>query len=272
MKTREKALFITDYTFDKRVDGYKRVYIGHEFCERLMPQVCDLNRAIDYCKNYSNIALTIVTSLMTDKYFKKLANILDIAVTKNINIEVVCNDFGVMQFVSKNYNTCTLVCGRSLFSQSLWPQQELVKTVYSALFRKKMFWRANQKEYQALHFLERLRSFDVKRIDISSISDACTYGYSLSKAGFNLSIYSPYRFLTYTRYCNFASNDKISFRQSVLGCKRECKDRHIVFTRKSIPLKYFMHENVILIEDNFNLNDYNYYIDRIIYYDEIMNS
>lgn len=87
-----------------------RVYLGHEFCEHLLPSPAFVARSLAVV-NDAGIALTLATPMASDGCLRQLRRLLPLLPEAT---EVLCNDWGVAALVRRDYPALRVVAGRSL--------------------------------------------------------------------------------------------------------------------------------------------------------------
>lgn len=138
--------------------AFKRVYIGNEFCPRLLPGNDRLRRLIVKAKEEGlsvTVALPYMRQSWSEKFHEILSTLSEIAVQSREKIEVIINDFGLLhQIECENYSVIP-VLGRMLNKQykdprSQWLSQEN-ETIYSNGFNHPTL-----SEFLSQHFISRL--------------------------------------------------------------------------------------------------------------------
>lgn len=84
------------------------IRLGNEFCERLMPSVKQVKKAIEKAENLG-LSFALVLSNLTDKGHRKLERLLP-ALPENT--EVVVNDWGTAAMIAGDYPHLSLSAGR----------------------------------------------------------------------------------------------------------------------------------------------------------------
>jgi hypothetical protein len=121
-RAREKALFL-----DPRLaggpacDGYDRIYIGTEFCERLLPSVAMLETVLSR-RAKAALPLTLVTPYLTDAGMGRVEKLLRLLSRRGPEaMEVVCNDWGTLHLLGTRYRgRFQPVLGRLLMGRWIW--------------------------------------------------------------------------------------------------------------------------------------------------------
>jgi hypothetical protein len=88
----------------------KRLYLGNEFCDRLIPNRIQYQQCINEIQQ-AGIHLSLVTPSVADKAMKKLTPAFESLQTGS---EVIVNDWGVLRVIDKHYPDLVPVAGRQL--------------------------------------------------------------------------------------------------------------------------------------------------------------
>ena len=87
-----------------------RVYLGHEFCERLLPRPPELRAALRRAAAV-DLAVTLATPVASDAGMASLRHLLPLLPDGG---EVVCNDWGVVALVRREHPHLRAIAGRQL--------------------------------------------------------------------------------------------------------------------------------------------------------------
>jgi hypothetical protein len=90
---------------------FTRIYIGNEFCQKLIPAVSQLQRFLSFC-DAEGLALSLLTPYVTDEGLQGLRPLLERLACGGCEAEVVVNDWGVLRLVQRDYPTLRVVLGR----------------------------------------------------------------------------------------------------------------------------------------------------------------
>ena len=117
----EKAIFITNPANLKYYKpGFSRIYFGSEFCQTLIPTVESLERALDFARS-KNLEFSFVTPFVTESGLYCLEEIFGFLESRVENCEVIVNDWGVLEVLSRRYKGFVLSLGRLLTRQGRDP-------------------------------------------------------------------------------------------------------------------------------------------------------
>jgi len=107
----EKALKIPSIQSltNKNIVEFDRIYFGHEFCERLLPDLDQLKRAIDIIKK-SQAKFSLLTPSVTEYGLKSIKSLVSLLREDD---EVIINDYGVLNMVETEFKNPILI-GRIL--------------------------------------------------------------------------------------------------------------------------------------------------------------
>ena len=100
-------------------DDCKRIYFGHETCEKLLPTINEIGDLLEIAEK-RHLGLTFVTPFLTERGMENTLRFIDQlnAVTASA-IEVVMSDWGLIHWLALNKNAGTPVAGRLLVGQQL---------------------------------------------------------------------------------------------------------------------------------------------------------
>lgn len=93
-----------------------RLYFGQEFCQYLIPEVADLEKAYYFARQL-DWAFTYVTGYLTDAGVDKVRRNLEFLAQQDDEIEVVVNDWGVLSTLARDFPALHPVLGRLLVKQ-----------------------------------------------------------------------------------------------------------------------------------------------------------
>ncbi|MCX5896063.1 MAG: hypothetical protein NTZ51_09570, partial [Proteobacteria bacterium] len=118
----EQAVFISNLNNLKYCDeNFTRLYIGTEFCERLIPSLQQVKKILSFAEK-RGLGLTLVTPFVTNQGLKKLEKVLALLAEQAPGAEVVFNDWGVFQFLKEAQLPVTPVLGRLLTKMKRGPR------------------------------------------------------------------------------------------------------------------------------------------------------
>ncbi|MFH1414964.1 MAG: hypothetical protein ABIH89_02625 [Elusimicrobiota bacterium] len=234
----EKALLYTSGLKLTGVEGMSRIYIGDEFCERLLPTGSEIDKLLSLCKEKS-MGITLVTPYLTDAGIEKRLDLLQRLQKTTDNPEIVVNDWGFMEKLAETGNSSRLVLGRLLISQYLSP--------YHIRFLREKRLHKNRVRRNYCFFPDRfmnlLKVKRVDRIEFNSLDHYLACQPQLEENGIKAHIYHPFEYMTVSRYCGYAVKGPDVHSMITESCRRECFS--YIAVKKS---RYF--GNKIIIKGN----------------------
>ena len=260
----EEALFITKIEDFKHIKtSYSRLYFGNEFCEHLIPNVEVLTAVLERCKD-KNMALSVVTPFVTDAGIEKLKKILDFLRIKEVDLEIVINDFGVLDLVQSEKYDFNLVLGRLLSRQKRDSRIDVVSNKLPAGLKQHFSFCYLDRE----EIIELLLDFGIKRIELDNLSSGIRRS---QNRRLKASLYYPYAYISTTRLCPARKIFKKNFHlRLVEDCNKECRHGNMILKNKSIPYDIILKGNTYFrYIDKLPLDLDVLGIDRIIYQPEI---
>jgi len=264
MKTKESALLLNNNALQQEISPeVGRLYIGDEFCERLIPS----NSAIEGIRNHNNISsrfLTLVTPSLTNDGMQRLSQLLDLIVKTNINLkEVVINDWGVLKLLRNYEARFKIILGRILVSRylSIFHSQDLMRNY--ARNRKKINFFCLFPE----SFLDFLKKENISGLEFNSYQHLSVTYKQISEYGFRAHIYYPFQYLTNSRYCNCINGFTSYFRSAIAGCNYDCKNSRAIMTNNDFPRRIFIKGNTYFTREEKSSQELDLEADRIIYND-----
>jgi hypothetical protein len=287
----EKTVFITHCGQLKcfNAKNYSRLYYGNEFCERLIPSQCELQKALGFAKK-NDMNFSLVTPYVTDFGLEKLKALFNIVKDLKISPEVIVNDWGVLKLIKDSYPSLEPVLGRLLVKQKRGPGlKRLLERKSHMIFvrdsrnpqkkillvQKKLppgldyyYKGSNAASVPILH--DFLLSCGVRRIELDNPEQGIIL--NLPKGSISASVYIPYCYIATTFFCLTAGCDekKHSFLKIKL-CKRECRKYIFELRHKSFQKVLYLKGNTQFYKNStFNRREYlRMGVDRIVYEPEI---
>jgi len=234
----EKALFINEIAQLKNFEGYDRIYFGSEFCERLIPTKEELIKVLNLVEK-NNLEFTFMTSFVTDYGLDLLCPLFNELSKRMMNAEIIINDWGVWNYVKKNYNFSNLVLGRLLNKQKRGPRiMNFLKDLPQADL---------ERFRECAVVVKIFRDFLIKKKFIRVELDNLLQGIKTDLAKTNLkgSLYYPYVYVSTTRHCltNFSNDPVKSHYPGILPCKKQCKLISFSLKNKAMPVQIIIKGN-----------------------------
>ncbi len=216
----EQALYITRIQQLEYVrEDFARIYFGAEFCERLIPSVDDVIRIAAFVQK-RGLALTLMTPYVTDPGLDTLVPLFDAVRDMGMLVEVVFNDWGVLDLLRKEYPAFVPVMGRLLNKTKRGPR--IMNIVDKLPGTCRNYYESSVLSVGAA--CDFLKKRSVYRVEC----DNQLQGIRLENTDQKImkSLYIPYVFVSTTRFCLTAGCDDPE-RTDFVGvdvCTRQCRD------------------------------------------------
>ena len=240
---------------------FSRLYLGQEFCERLLPEVETLSSALKFVRE-KNLDFTLVTPPVTEKGLKKLIKLLEFLRQEGgKRYEIIINDWGVFSYLKEENYQNPLVLGRLLVKQKRGPR---IMNLKGKIPETAMdhFKRAAVDSPLMTRFL---RENGIRRIELDNL----LFGMKREADSLPASLYYPYAYITLTRLCLFAHFGKRHLR-GIVPCQKECEKFQVKLTHPSMPVPLIMAGNAQFYEKKELPPDLSGLgIDRLVYEPEV---
>jgi hypothetical protein len=258
----EYALHIKKLEELSRWDSYySRVYVGSEFCSKLMFSLPELEEVVSFVRS-RNMGLSIATSYCNESNLPTYKMAIDFIRKEYPEAEIIVNDWGV-------FNICVAfsvktVIGRLLVKQKRDPRIfDVLDNLSSEAKSRVMDIGLND---SILNFL---KSKNIKRIELNNVSQ----GVNLEniKNDFDFSLHVPFVCVSVTRYCGSEFKNKPD-KFGIKECQaKACKN--IELYNKDLKKIIFRSGNAFFYK-NYTLPENIQYskIDRIVYDSKIENN
>ena len=109
--------------------GFKRVYIGNEFCPHLLPSCNNLVKMLDISLKEDlkvTIALPYVTQDKIEYIDEILSNVQNWCVKNNVQAEVIANDWAVVNMVNTKFFELQCILGRLMNKRKKDPRAKMM--------------------------------------------------------------------------------------------------------------------------------------------------
>ena len=214
----EQSLYISKITNLKYWDqDFNRLYFGMEFCERLLPSLSQLKKALDFVQK-NNAGFTLLTPYVTNSGLQKVEKLITTLLTSKPDSEIVFNDWGVFHLIKEYHSPLKPVLGRLLNKMKRGPRIVNIKEKIPAASNE-YFMTPNLSIPEISDFLI---THNIQRVEFDNLLQ----GLNLNGINNNLhlSLYLPFAYVTTTRFCLMASiNHPEELKIGVLPCKKECQ-------------------------------------------------
>ncbi|MGO9145391.1 MAG: hypothetical protein ACLQDF_03405 [Desulfomonilia bacterium] len=244
----EHALYVTCAEDLKHYNTqYTRIYFGNEFCERLIPSEKELGRVLDFVKD-NHLEFTFLTPFVTNDGMEKLDPLRSLLDGRGVPVEVVFNDWGVLERINRESTYIHPVMGRLLNKMKRGPR--LMHFLNIVPNETVDYFRTCSLEMPV--FQKFLIENRVKRAELDNVLQGIDL--DLSGSGISLSLYVPYAYVTTTRLCLACRGEDPDWEEKIgiVPCSRECRKYAFKLTHPVLPVpliskgntKFFRNETV----------------------------
>lgn len=263
-----------------RKGKYQRIYWGIEFCQNLIPSLSDTEKILRFAEENS-LRLSFVSPFVTERGLKKLKKIFSRLRKQKIEVEIVVNDWGVLEYLHAEFNgTFEIALGRLLVRQQrdMEIKKVLEKQPPFAVRGKDgkiniVIHKVPDKQYQdgarqsyvnSPFAQDLLAGFGVKRVELNNLLQ----GVNLKGIRLKKSLYTPFVNISTGRFCPMETRCQKTYRINV--CKRECQKHYDLLRKKAVPKIIYKRGNTTFYKNplNFTLLK-NYEVDRIVFQPEL---
>lgn len=232
------------------IKSYSRLYFGHEFCERLLPSLEDLEKVLEFALK-NDLHFTFLTPYVANEGIRKVNTLLSFLVREAPQSEVVFNDYGVFRLLRNNYPSLKPVMGRLLNKMKRDPR---ILDIYRLLPEGAIkYFKGFSLNVPALHNF--LLKNGVTRVELDNVFQGIDL--DISSLGFSASLYVPYAYITTTRAC-LAINCDVHGMEDIIGifpCKKECQKYTFYLRSRAMPVVLIRRGNTIFIKNEEVSND-----------------
>ncbi|NLH38767.1 MAG: hypothetical protein GX445_01740 [Elusimicrobia bacterium] len=210
----EKAIVVSSYkNLLEEMDGYDIIYLGDEFCPNFI--------TLDDLLKLKNIRKkkVFLTPMVTDREIQKIISILDFNKKNILFDEITINDIGLLKYIYDNKIDIKINIGRILLLS-------LSSSITSN------------------YFINMFKKLNISSFEIDS-ADHLKYINNLKN---KISLHTPYRYITMTRFCPSAKNRWIK------DCRNRCSKRYMLLQSKLFG-NIFINGNAYFYRDEPLLTD-----------------
>jgi hypothetical protein len=216
----------------------ERIYFGTETCEYLIPGLEEVKEV--YSNSIKEYEFTFVTPYVGERGIEKLISIFNFLNSQdNDEIEIVVNDFGVLQLLNTKFINLIPALGRLLIKFKRDPRFSVsgycakadnIKNINRVIRNQNEIIRDNSlsvKQYQ-----EFLKKKGVKRIGIDAVPQGVNLSGGKKTWGFPVDLYWPWTYITSNRNCSIAAYTQLgkSFHPTEESCLKQCKLYEFAFS------------------------------------------
>lgn len=243
-------------------DDFSRVYIGNQYCHNLFPNHDKLIKLMDKALSEGleiTIAFTYIREKFVDKVRSDIDSIFDWCVKNSTSVEIIVNDWGMLEILSSKLDRLAPVLGVLLNKRKKDPRS----TRKIGIERFNSYLEDNN--LNAEHFCEFLRSKGINRIEYESHGIASNY------APLKASISFPYYQTNTSQYCPLYAqcvHFNRNYQKFITECPKYCSDFIMMFPKNVSAIgrynSIFGLDNDLLQNKNALENLKNSPIDRIV--------
>lgn len=240
---------------------FSRIYFGQEFCERLIPGIKELEKAIIFAEE-SGLAFTFVTPFVTEAGLESWGNLLEKLHELAPGSEVVFNDLGLFDLSKEKYGGFVNLLGRLLIKQKRGPR--ILRLMNKAPEEMIGHFRRFNADYPQLARFYKELGFS--RYELDNTLQGIERDSEVPA-----SIYFPYLYVTTTRMCLVNQCDsRTESMRAIFPCKQECRRMDFEISHSEIPTPVILAGNTQFIKnENLPQDLEKNLIDRLVYQPEI---
>lgn len=198
---------------------FSRIYFGQEFCERAIPAVADVLKALDLARRQRK-NFTLVTPYVTEPGFIKLTSIFEQLQRIYANCEVVVNDWGVLHLLRRQFPRLTPILGRLL--NKMWRDPRIDFFLKDFSPQDLQLFRTSGLASPYMQGL--MKQLAVKRIELDNLPQGLDP--NLTHWGYQISLYLPFGCISTGRICfsgSWGLKTKDKFSASQTSCGQQCQ-------------------------------------------------
>ena len=204
--------------------GFERVYIGSEFCHNMLPEKEQLKKIMDICiaESYKiTIAFPYLMESEIDYEEEKLAVIDNTAKENRMLIEVIINDYGMIELVKK-YQNLVMIWGRLQNKRKKDPR---IKYMWSDKNHMDLF---KENMLNNDFYIDKLKQIGVTRFEMESFS--VDNSHINGKCSIHFPFYQINTSMFCTMYAHCKNNNKLKQSQ-VYECPRYCENYVYIYPK-----------------------------------------
>lgn len=222
---------------DKLEKKISMVYIGNDFCDRIKWDFSDILK-LYHKTTHRGLKLGLKTPFITESTIEYFQDLMKNIANASINIEVVINDFGLLDYIEKNgyLKTIQITMGRLLCRQKTDKMtKDLKGKVSDTVYQHFCTPVALANSYSELIRKYHITAFEFENID-------CEVYFPKVDFEYRIVLTYPYVSVGSTRLCPY-----IEKQNEVLGiwdCNYECKNKKL-YIKEDLCGEYVYINNTI---------------------------
>ena len=180
------------------LNSIDRIYFGTEFCDNLIPSIGDIKKIKDYCSHH-DYGFSLVLPYITEGKLDCVDQILKDLNDLKEDIEVVCNDWGIVYLINQKYTCLKIVLGRLLDKMS--KDSRLSDRDYHQLFDQNSLFYIKNSNLHTKSYQNILKKNDIKRVELDCPPQGLCLSDTEAEEDISVSVYVPFGFITTGRMC-----------------------------------------------------------------------
>ncbi len=254
------AAYITDVAQARDpLPDVRRLYFGHEFCEKLLPVADDLAHVADFCRA-NDLGLTLVTPPVTSAGLARVEKLLARLEVHDAADEVVVNDYGVLHLLRRRHPRLEPVLGRLMSKQQRDPRlmrlfagQAVPRPVGGRLVldvplpdEAAAMYRATS--LSAVRAQRVLLALGVRRVELDNPLHG--FDYEGGVHGAAASLYVPFGVVATSRRCTADPRRAARpFTDRLTACEHECRRTVFELTAEHIAAPLYRRGNTLFFRN-----------------------
>ncbi len=197
-----------------------RIYFGNEFCQHLIPTLEEVKSAYNLAIDLE-CSFTLVTPYVTEDGLKKLIPLFEFLSNHTKGVEIVINDWGVMNLIHREYPSLVLVLGRLMNKMPRDPRVTRHYNIPGVPKDALAFPQQSNVTIQSYRTL--LKSYGINRVELDNVFQGIDMDFN--KLELEASIYISYGYVTTGRICLSGNLNLTREKKFVSGnrCSKECQ-------------------------------------------------
>ncbi|MBN1117530.1 MAG: hypothetical protein JXA77_10015 [Bacteroidales bacterium] len=277
VKVNQTALSILKKYYDLQLGQYykdyiSRIYFGNETCEYLIPALGEVQKVFKYCAD-NEYGFTYVAPYTGPNGMEKLRDIFEFLKDKE-DVEVVVNDFGVLQLILTEFKSIKPIIGRLLVKTKRDPRFSVTGYDYSPnQLKNTSKVEKNQTEAIMSSSFENktLQKFLIDK-GVTRISlDSLPQGYEKKTLkGWQLpaDIFWPWTYITSGRLCAIAAHTDTRRKYNLVDrpCNKQCRMYEFNFESDKQMLQTVQRGNAVWMDNESNyLENFKAGFERLVF-------
>ncbi|MCU0589713.1 MAG: hypothetical protein MUF52_16380 [Syntrophobacteraceae bacterium] len=222
--------------------GLDRIYVGDEFCFHRLPTVGEISSVCRWAGRYG-LPLTLLTPVMSDAEIQRGLRLVELMLLECSDLEVVVNDWGVLQAFRGSFPLLGLCAGR-VFNKA-YKDPRPGGSGNGVASDPAMSEVTSYSTFRQPGFRSLLDRFGVTRLERDLLPHETTL--EDGPPGFASSIYFPWGYVTTGRICwsaSFRGAASARFAPPA-ACARPCGDFSLSLNHESFGLEIVQNGNTV---------------------------